>query len=104
MAPDQVRAIAAAMIPALLDDLEGDTRNVLLTLARMWATMATGELHSKGNAAVWASSRLPADARGLLDHARTLYENGGWGEWAAVMADARRVAQLMVDEIRLSRR
>lgn len=96
---DLVRASLDA-IPMLLADLEDDTRNVLLTLARMWTTMATGTIRSKDDAAEWAAGRLPPDARGLLDHARALYSNGGWGEWDAVMADVRRLAQRMADEVR----
>jgi hypothetical protein len=33
---------AIAGIPQLLGDLESDTRNVLLTLARIWTTLQTG--------------------------------------------------------------
>lgn len=96
---DLVRATLDA-IPMLLADLEDDTRNVLLTLARMWTTMATGTIRSKDDAAEWAAGRLPPDARGLLDHARALYSDGGWGEWDAVMADVRRLAQRMANEVR----
>ena len=52
-APDQLldpiphedlrRAIVAG-VPDLLDELETDTRNVLLTLARIWMTLGTGEI------------------------------------------------------------
>ena len=34
---------AIAGIPELLGDLESDTRNVLLTLARIWTTLQTGQ-------------------------------------------------------------
>ncbi len=96
---DLVRATLDA-VPILLADLEDDTRNVLLTLARMWATMATRTIRSKDDAAEWAAGRLPADARGLLDHARALYSDGGWGEWDADMTEARRLAHRMADEVR----
>jgi len=96
---DLVRATLDA-IPNLLADLEDDTRNVLLTLARMWTTTATGTIRSKDDAAEWAAERLPADDRRLLDRARTLYLEGGWGEWDTVMADVRRLADRMWQEIR----
>lgn len=51
---DLVRASVAG-IPDLLDNLDGDTRNVLLTLARIWTTLATGQIRSKDAAADWAS-------------------------------------------------
>jgi hypothetical protein len=41
-AQDVVRGSAAG-IPDLLGDLPGDTRNVVLTFARIWTTLATGE-------------------------------------------------------------
>src|SRR5690606_34256793 len=40
------RAIGDAL-PALLDNLAGDERNVLLTLTRMWRTLSTGEIVPK---------------------------------------------------------
>ncbi len=95
---DLVRATLDA-IPDLLADLEDDTRNVLLTLARMWATTVTGTIRSKDNAAEWAAARLPAGNRRLLDQARTLYLEGGWGEWDTTMDDVRHLAELMRDEI-----
>ena len=39
------------MLPALLADLANDTRNVLLTLARIRTTVASGEIRSKDDAA-----------------------------------------------------
>lgn len=69
---DLVRALLDE-IPSLLDDLGTDTRNVLLTLARMWVTVATGEFRSKDAAAAWAMDRLPAADRPLLERARAGY-------------------------------
>ncbi|CAN3985491.1 weak similarity to aminoglycoside nucleotidyltransferase [Kitasatospora purpeofusca] len=69
---DLVRASVAGL-PGLLDDLEGDTRNVLLTLARIWSTLATGRISSKDTAADWALARLPPEHRPVLAHARRLY-------------------------------
>ncbi|MFH8371002.1 aminoglycoside adenylyltransferase family protein [Streptomyces sp. NPDC018031] len=69
---DLVRSSAAG-IPALLDDLAGDTRNVLLTLVRIWSTLATGEIRAKDAAADWALTRLPPEHRPVLAHVRELY-------------------------------
>ncbi|MEU6986452.1 aminoglycoside adenylyltransferase family protein [Streptomyces sp. NPDC046324] len=71
---DLVRASVAG-IPELLDDLADDTRNVLLTLARIWTTLATGRIEPKGVAADWALARLPPEHRPPLEHARYLYRN-----------------------------
>ncbi|MDG5806041.1 aminoglycoside adenylyltransferase family protein [Streptomyces ossamyceticus] len=69
---DLVRASVAG-IPGLLDDLRSDTRNVLLTFARIWSTLATGRITSKDAAADWALARLPPEHRAALEHARQLY-------------------------------
>ncbi len=76
---DVVRASVAG-IPGLLDDLADDTRNVLLTFARIWTTVATGEIRAKDAAADWALSRLPAEHRPVLAHARDLYLTRGYAE------------------------
>ncbi|WP_030322646.1 aminoglycoside adenylyltransferase family protein [Streptomyces sp. NRRL B-3229] len=77
--PDLVRASVAG-IPDLLDNLEGDTRNVLLTLARIWTTLATGQIRSKEAAADWALAQLPPEHRPVLEHARNLYLNCRYSE------------------------
>lgn len=98
---DLVRATLDA-IPMLLADLDHDTRNVLLTLARMWTTTATAAIRSKDDAAEWAAERLGAGDRRLLDQARTLYVEGGSGEWGAGMDEVRRLADRMWDKIRVA--
>jgi predicted nucleotidyltransferase len=96
------RDLARAMVdtvPFLLEDLEGDTRNVLLTLARIWLTLGTGEIRSKDAAADWVLPRLAPDDRPLLERARDLYRDGGYGDWPD-QAAARQLADRMVAEIR----
>jgi streptomycin 3"-adenylyltransferase len=69
---DLVRGSVAG-IPGLLHDLPGDTRNVVLTFARIWATLATGEIKSKDAAADWALAQLPPEHQPVLEHAKQLY-------------------------------
>jgi streptomycin 3"-adenylyltransferase len=69
---DVVRGSLAG-IPDLLQDLPSDTRNVVLTLARVWTTLATGEIRSKDAAAEWALSQLAPEHRPVLAHAKQLY-------------------------------
>jgi streptomycin 3"-adenylyltransferase len=69
---DLERGMRDAIGP-LLDELEPDTRNVVLTLARIWSTLATGEIRSKDAAADWALARLPDEHRAVLAHARAVY-------------------------------
>ena len=60
-------------IDPLLADLDDDTRNVVLTLARIWSTLGTGAFHSKDAAADWALERLPPEHRAVLARARAIY-------------------------------
>jgi predicted nucleotidyltransferase len=69
---DLVSAIVGD-IGALLGDLEEDTTNVVLTLARVWSTVATGAIRSKDEAATWALDRLPDEHRAVLARARAIY-------------------------------
>lgn len=87
---DVVRASLAA-VDGLLREVADDTRNVLLTLARAWVTVETGEIRSKADAAEWALERLDVPA---LARALALYEEGAYGPWDAVdpLADAHRLA------------
>ncbi|MFJ5999055.1 aminoglycoside adenylyltransferase domain-containing protein [Streptomyces sp. NPDC092370] len=57
-----------AGIPGLLEDLDGDTRDVLLTFARIRTTLATGRIKPK-DAADRALARLPPEHRPALEHA-----------------------------------
>lgn len=60
---DLLRAIVGD-IDALLGNLDSDTRNVILTLARIWSTLATSAIRSKDTAADWAPPpRTPGGAR-----------------------------------------
>jgi predicted nucleotidyltransferase len=65
----------------LAAELDGDEANVILTLARVWATVVTGEIHSKDAAADWVLERLPEEQRPVLVRARGIYlgeEDEGW--------------------------
>jgi streptomycin 3"-adenylyltransferase len=96
-----VRRAIVAGIPALFRDIETDTRNVLLTLARIWSTLATNEIRSKDAAADWAIEVLPRQHRPLLSLARDTYVEGidDPGTWANLTSEARALAAHMVGEI-----
>ena len=61
------------VIPDLIADLDGDVRNVLLTLARVWFTLDTGTIAPKDVAADWALQRLPEGRGAALGRARAGY-------------------------------
>ncbi|MFF9808913.1 aminoglycoside adenylyltransferase family protein [Streptomyces coeruleorubidus] len=81
---DLRRAIVAG-VPGLMEELDTDTRNVLLTLARIWTTLTSGTIRSKDAAAEWALDRLPAEQRPVLARARAVYlgeEEERWDDLA----------------------
>lgn len=54
-------------------DWQGEERHVVLALARIWYTRATGAIASKDAAAAWALPRLPPQHRPVLHDARAAY-------------------------------
>lgn len=76
-----VRRAMKDVLPTLTRSLQGDERNVLLTLARMWRTGTTGEFVSKDTAAEWAASQLPQVQANILTDAREAYSSGGETDW-----------------------
>ncbi|NYH80605.1 streptomycin 3'-adenylyltransferase [Actinopolyspora biskrensis] len=96
---DLVRAFAAA-VPELLDELWSDTRNVVLTLARIWSSLVTGVISSKDAAADWALHRLPEGHRPVLVHARAVYLAQQEEDWENTAQRVRACAEYVVGEIR----
>lgn len=97
-AADLRRAIVEG-VPSLLTDLGPDTRNVILTLARIWATLATGRILAKDAAADWALARLPAAERVVLERARDAYLSGDDGTFDDLAPLVRPLADRLVAEI-----
>jgi streptomycin 3"-adenylyltransferase len=97
-AADLERAVVAG-IPALIAELDPDTRNVLLTLARIWHTTVTGQITSKDAAAEWAAEHLTGSACETVLLARKQYLEGTHGDWAGANAAARQAAEAMVAAI-----
>lgn len=57
-------------LPELISDLDNDTRNVLLTMARIWCTVATDRIYSKPAAANWVTNRLPQKYHPVMKRAK----------------------------------
>jgi streptomycin 3"-adenylyltransferase len=76
-------------IPGLLSDLDGDERNIVLTFARIWTTLATGVIRSKDAAADWALPLLPPEHRAVLVHARSIYLGDAPEEWGDLLPRVR---------------
>lgn len=88
-------------LDGILADLDHDTRNMLLTLARIWCTAETGEIRSKDAAADWALPHLPPEHRPVLARARDGYRSGDYGSWDDV--DVHACGDYLAAEIRRSR-
>jgi streptomycin 3"-adenylyltransferase len=54
-------------------DWQGDERNVVLALARIWFSVSTGEIAPKDVAASWVLERLPHEYRAVLMVAQAAY-------------------------------
>jgi predicted nucleotidyltransferase len=87
-------------IDRLMEDFEEDTRNILLTLARIWQTVVTGIIDRKDGAAEWAQERLPSDHRQLVERARAMYLGWQPDEWTDLASEARAGADYMISHIR----
>ncbi|MFN7089792.1 MAG: aminoglycoside adenylyltransferase family protein [Allorhizobium sp.] len=68
-----VRNAMRELLPELVGGLREDTRNVLLTLARIWHTAENGTFVNKDEAASWAIAQLSDRSALTLDHARRAY-------------------------------
>jgi predicted nucleotidyltransferase len=67
----------------LATDLEHDTRNVLLTYARIWSTLETNAIRSKPAAADWVMNHLPAIYQPVIKRAKLIctgVENEYWND------------------------
>jgi predicted nucleotidyltransferase len=86
-------------IPGLLAEVDDDTANVMLTLARIWATLATGEIHPKDEAADWALARLPEERRAVLARSRAVYLGEAPDAWNDLRPHVMADAEVVVAEI-----
>jgi predicted nucleotidyltransferase len=96
---DCIRAMVSE-IDAFMDEFEGDTRNLLLRLARIWQTVVTGVIDRKDRAAEWARERLPPEHRQLMERARAMYLGQQPDRWTGWPPEARATADYMISQIR----
>jgi streptomycin 3"-adenylyltransferase len=94
-----VRRAMVDGIPGLLADLDGDERNVVLTLVRIWTSLTTGIIRSKDSAADWAMPRLPPEHRPVLAHARAIYLDETAEAWGDLLPRVRPFVEHVIGEI-----
>ncbi len=104
---DDLSEALLSSIPGLLDELATDSANVLLTLARIWLTIATGRIAAKDVAAEWAGERVPPEQRPPLDHARAVYRGevqDVWTEFRQATSETAAALARAIDEAAADRR
>ncbi|MBZ5795922.1 AadA family aminoglycoside 3''-O-nucleotidyltransferase [Burkholderia contaminans] len=87
--PVPARDFVAALLATVAQwnaepDWRGDACNVVLALARIWYSAATGRIAPKEVAATWVLERLPETYRPVVAAARTAYLGGAEG--AAILS------------------
>ena len=87
-------------VDEVLPGLEDDTRNSVLTLARIWLTVETGEIGPKDGAADWAIERLPPEHRAVPARARAIYLGAEDERWDDLRPRVRPYADYVAGEIR----
>jgi streptomycin 3"-adenylyltransferase len=98
---DLVRAMLDTVSVVVPEIEEGDDRRYgLLTLARVWTTLATGEIRSKDEAADWALARLPEEHRPVLARARAAHLGEGPDDWADLVPRLRPLVDHVVAQVR----
>jgi len=85
---------------SLLDDIDRDTRNVLLTFARIWSTVETDSIYSKANAAGWAIAKLPEEYKPLLNKSRLILLGKSEENWEDLKEKVKPCANFMVEQIK----
>jgi streptomycin 3"-adenylyltransferase len=99
---DLDRALVGA-VPRLLSEVATDTTNVLLTLARIWRTLATGEFTSKDVAADWVLECLPPERGAALARARAVYLGHEQDRWDDLRPQVRELAAELARLVRTER-
>jgi len=94
-----IRLATAEALSPLLVMMKGDERNVLLTLARMWCTLETGEFVPKDVAADWAIPSLSGTAATVIAAARDEYLTGKACDWSVQSAAARQASDELKEYI-----
>ncbi|NLX08162.1 MAG: DUF4111 domain-containing protein [Chloroflexi bacterium] len=87
-------------LDSLAADLASDTRNVLLTFARIWSTVVTDAIRSKPDVAAWALDRLPAAYQPVMQRARAICIGEAPEHWSDIDALVQPCTDFMLSKIR----
>jgi streptomycin 3"-adenylyltransferase len=98
-----VRDAIVADLDQWVGNIDTDTRNGILALARVWSALATGEMYPKDIAATWALDRLPDHRKPVLARARAIYLSGDDDDWDDLRDDIDRYVGHVTREIEEAR-
>lgn len=87
-------------IDSLMNDIDWDTRNVLLTLARIWSTVNTDTIRSKVDAAIWAIEKLPLNYKPVLERAKDILLGKIEEDWKDIKKLIKPCANFMIEQIK----
>jgi predicted nucleotidyltransferase len=83
----------------LMPELNSDTRNVLLTLARIWSTVWTDAIRSKPAAAGWAIDRLPEQYCPVMKRAMSICKGEEKESWDDIQELIKPCADFIIGQI-----
>lgn len=86
-------------LPNLMSDLDNDTRNVLLTFARIWSTVETDTIRSKPAAADWAIDCLPEKYHPVMNRAKAISKGEVEEYWDDIRELIKPCADFMLAQI-----
>jgi predicted nucleotidyltransferase len=88
-------------LDSLRNHLDADTRNVLLTLARVWRTVETDSISSKQKAAEWAIEQLPDHFKPMVQRALKTASGDQEETWDDLKNNIYECADFIIDQIRV---
>lgn len=95
---DFIRAMVEDL-DRLVSELDSDTRNVLLTLARRWYDIVTKKMSSKLEAANWVIERLPVEFQPVMQRAKAIYLGLEDEHWEDLKSQIYPCAEWMLGQI-----
>jgi len=87
-------------LDSLMTDIESDTRNVLLTLARVWSTVETDTISSKSAAASWVIDKLSEEYKPVMQQARAILLGEKEEDWEDVKFLIKPCADFLLGKIK----
>lgn len=82
----------------LMSEVDSDTRNVLLTLARSWSTIKTDAIRSKPAAANWAINCLPEKYIHVMKRAKSICTGETEEYWDDIQALTKPCAEFIINQ------